>query len=71
MMSNDLKRSLRTLFSELVYGAPETGAYVLNRADPALLASVERLSAAAASVSRDGGASIAAHVDHLRYGLSL
>ena len=34
------------------------------------LASLDRLSAAAASAT-DGGASIAAHVDHLRYGLSL
>jgi hypothetical protein len=35
-----------------------------------LLASLDRLSAAAASATRDGP-SIAAHVDHLRYGLSL
>jgi hypothetical protein len=37
---------------------------VLNRGDAGLLASLEQLSAGAA-------ASIAAHVDHLRYGLSL
>lgn len=71
MTSNDLHRSLPSLFSELVYGAPETGAFALNRGDPGLLASLDRLSAADASTSREGGATIAAHVDHVRYGLSL
>jgi hypothetical protein len=71
MQSDDLSRSLPSLFSELVYGAPETGAFVLNRGDPGLLASLDGLSAAAASTSSSGGATIAAHVDHVRYGLSL
>lgn len=71
MTSEELSRSLSTLLGELVYGAPETGAFVLNRGDPGLLRALDRLSAAAASASRDGGASVAAHVDHLRYGLSL
>jgi hypothetical protein len=69
--SDDLKRSLPSLFSELVHGAPETGAFVLNGGDQGLLASLDRLSAAAASASHSGGATIAAHADHLRYGLSL
>jgi len=43
--------------------------YGLNRGDGGLLAS-PRLNAAAASASHDGP-SIAAHVDHRRYGLSL
>lgn len=64
-------RSLPSLFSELVHGAPETGAFVLNSGDPGLLDSLDRLSAADASASRSGGATIAAHVDHLGYGLSL
>lgn len=71
MNTRDLTASLTTLFSELVDGAPESGAYMLNRSDPGLLRSLDRLSAAAASATANGGSSIAAHVDHLRYGLSL
>jgi hypothetical protein len=44
----------------------------LNPGDEGLLRSLDKLSAAAASRQpSNGGASIAAHVDHLRYGLSL
>jgi hypothetical protein len=71
MRSGDLDRSLPSLFSELVYGAPQAGAFVLNRGDPGLLASLEKLSPEDASRASHGGACIAAHVDHLRYGLSL
>lgn len=71
MTSNDLNRSLPSLFSELVFGAPKGGAFVLNGGDPGLLAALDRLSADEASTSRDGGGSIAAHTDHVRYGLSL
>lgn len=60
------------LFRELVLGSTDPGArtYVLNQGDQGLLASLDRLTAAQASATR-GGASIAAHVDHLRYGFSL
>jgi hypothetical protein len=45
---------------------------MLNPGDDGLLKSLDRLSAdAASSISPAGGASIAAHVDHVRYGLSL
>ena len=71
MTSSDLNRSLPALFSELVYGASETEAFVLNRGDAGLLASLDALPAEAASRSSGGGASIAAHVEHLHYGLSL
>ena len=71
MDSTLLAGSLSALLSELVDGAPVTGAFVLNRGDPGLLRSLDRLSAEAASRVHEGGASIAAHVDHLRYGLSL
>jgi hypothetical protein len=66
-------QSLSVIFRELVQGSPDAGArtYVLNQGDQGLLASLDRLSAQAASAAHDGGASIAAHVDHLRYGLSL
>ena len=71
MTSDDLNRSLPTLFSELVYGAPETGAFVLNPGDVGLLTLLDGLSAASASTASHGGGTIAAHVDHLRYGFSL
>jgi hypothetical protein len=64
---------LPTLLRELVDGAPDPAArtYLLNRGDPGLLASLDRLSAAAASERHGGGASIAAHADHLRYSFFL
>jgi hypothetical protein len=71
MNTGDVARSLQTLFAELVYGARGPDAYMLNRDDAGLLRSLERLDAAAASQLNATGSSIAAHVDHLRYGLSL
>ncbi len=64
---------LATIFHELVHGSPDSSArtYVLNQGDRGLLASLDSISAAAASATPDGRASIAAHADHLRYGLSL
>ncbi len=63
---------LPTLFNELVHGSSDPGArtFILNQTDTGLLASLDHLSAAEASATQ-GGASTAAHVDHLRYGLSL
>lgn len=71
MRTDELTAALTTLFGELVDGAPSTGAYVLNRGDPGLLSSLDRISATEASARPDSGASVAAHVEHLRYGLSL
>lgn len=71
MNTKNLAGVLTTLFSELVDGAPADGAYILNPGDAGLLRSLDRLSAEAASVSRDGGATIASHAAHLRYGISL
>ena len=73
MQTNNIARSLTTLFSELVDGAkaPVGGNFVLNAGDPGMLASLDRLSAADASRSVHGGATIAAHAEHVRYGLSL
>jgi hypothetical protein len=62
---------LPDLFSELVDGAPLTEAYMTNPGDAGLLRSLDRLSATAASKVTANGSSIAAHVAHLRYGLSL
>jgi hypothetical protein len=44
---------------------------VLNAGDAGLLGSLDKLSAADASRSVENGATIAAHAQHLRYGLSL
>jgi hypothetical protein len=72
MTTPDLFRSLTILFSELVDGAANRGAsYVLNSGDVGLLRSLDVLSAADASRSVNDGATIAAHAEHLRYGLSL
>jgi len=71
-MSASLQTALETLFREFVDGPPGTEAYMLNAGDVGLLRSLDTLSAQAASATpSSGGASIAAHVDHLRYGLSL
>jgi hypothetical protein len=72
MRTTDVSTTLTTLFAELVDGAHSPGgAFMLNSGDAALLASLEKLSAGEASRSLDGGATIAAHAQHVRYGLSL
>jgi hypothetical protein len=73
MNTDNVAPLFHTLFRELFHGSPDRSArtYMLNQGDPGLLASLERLSAAAASAQHNGGASIAAHTDHLRYGLML
>jgi hypothetical protein len=72
MPSNDLSQALTRLFAELVDGANvRGGAYILNSGDIGLLQSLEKLSAGDASRSANDGATIAAHVQHVRYGLSL
>jgi hypothetical protein len=62
---------MATLFGELVHGAPTSGGYILNAGDAGMLRSLDKLSATAASIPTATGSSIAAHVDHVRYGLSL
>ena len=72
MRTADITPVLVRLFSELTYGlVPEGGPFVLNSGDIGLLRSLDKLSAADASRSVNGGATIAAHAQHLRYGLSL
>jgi hypothetical protein len=72
MNTTDLTTSLTTLFSELVDGANNPGgAFMLNSGDAGLLRSLDKLSAAQASDSVHGGATIAAHARHVQYGLSL
>jgi hypothetical protein len=63
---------LGRLFSELVDGTARPGeAFILNSGDIGLLRSLDRLTAGAASRSANDGATIAAHAQHVRYGLSL
>ena len=71
MTAEQVVASLSTLFVELVEGPPGKASYVLNQGDVGLLRSLDALSAEAASQSTADGATIAAHVDHVLYGLSL
>ena len=71
-MENILHESLTRLFGELVDGPAGDEAYMLNRGDGGLLRSLDAVSAVEASTPPpSGSAPIAAHVDHLRYGLEL
>ena len=71
MNTGEIVQTIGTLLAELVDGASKEGGYILNPGDEGLLRSLEKLSAADASARTPTGSSIAAHADHLRYGLSL
>jgi len=71
MNTRDLTGTLAALLAELIDGPPCGAAYMLNPGDPGLLRALDKITALEASTTVQGGASIAAHVDHLRYGLSL
>jgi len=72
MNTKEVSSTLRRLFSELVDGANSpAGAFMLNSGDVGLLRSLEKISATDASRAVNGGATIAAHAQHLQYGLSL
>lgn len=72
MPTPDLHLALRQLFSELADGPAESGeAFILNSGDIGLLRSLDKLSASDASQASEGGATIAAHTQHVRYGLLL
>ena len=66
-----LRPAVAGILREIAKGPSPDAAYLLNRADGGLLASLEALSAEAASAQPGGRSSVAAHADHLRYGLSL
>lgn len=71
IQTGEIAPSLVAVFSELVNGAPKGGAYVLNGGDIGILNALDHLTAESASKSAAGGATVAAHVAHLRYGISL
>jgi hypothetical protein len=72
MNTTDVNPALARLFAELIDGANSpSGAFILNTGDAGLLRSLDQLSADDASRSVNDGATIAAHAQHVRYGLSL
>lgn len=72
MRTTDIAAVLAGLMAELVTGADRSGGvFILNSGDAGLLMSLEKLSADDASRSVNDGATIAAHAQHLRYGISL
>jgi hypothetical protein len=69
--SGAARRALLRVLDEIVDGPAPGAAQLLNPGDRGLLQSLGTLSAEQASaLPLSGGASIAAHVEHLRYGLS-
>lgn len=72
MAESETLRALGDLLSDLINGTSSSGSWVLNREDPGFLKSMGLLTSGQASgVPVTGGSSIAAHVDHLRYGFQL
>ena len=73
MNTDDLfQQALSKLLTEILDGPPASESYVLNPGDPGLLAQLDTISAATASQRpMPGKTTIAAHVDHVHYGLSL
>ena len=71
MRTDQLTGILENLFGELMHGVSGKGGFMLNHRDRGLLRSLERVSASEASVPTRTGSSIAAHVAHVGYGLSL
>lgn len=66
------QRVLVKMLVEIFDGPPGQEAYVLNPGDPGLLRQLNSIDAAMASTRpMPGQTTIASHVDHLHYGLSL
>jgi hypothetical protein len=66
------QRALSKLLIEIFDGPPGDEAYLLNPGDPGLLRQLDSISALAASTRPlPGRATIAAHADHVLYGLTL
>jgi hypothetical protein len=69
---NVFHRAVSKLLTEIFDGPPGAEAYVLNPGDAGLLRQLDTISAAIASrTAIPGKPSIASHVDHLHFGLSL
>jgi hypothetical protein len=66
-----LRDALLGLLRELTEGPPGGFAFVVNPGDRGVLGSLAALSASEASARPNGRSSVAAHVQHLRYGFQL
>ena len=74
MTTNDatFQRALSKLLVEILDGPPGKEAYILNPGDPGFLRQLESIDAEAASARPMAGkTTIAAHVDHVCFGLTL
>jgi len=74
MTSTDsvFQRALSNMLTEIFDGPPGQEAYLLNPGDSGLLRQLDSIDAAAASKRpMPGKTTIAAHVDHLHFGLSI
>jgi hypothetical protein len=66
------QRAVSKLLTEVFDGPPGTEAYILNPGDSGLHRQLEKISAATASQQAIAGKpSIAAHVEHIHFGMSL
>jgi hypothetical protein len=66
------QRALSNMLTEIFDGPPGREAYLLNPGDPGLLRQLDAIDAAAASARpMPGKTTIAAHVDHVWFGLSI
>src|SRR5947209_16317052 len=74
MMTTDsvFQRALSNMLTEVFDGPPGQEAYLLNPGDPGLLRQLDAIDAGAASKRpMPGKTTIAAHVDHLHFGLAI
>src|SRR5262245_27270526 len=69
---NIFQRALSRELTEIFAGPPPEEAYLLNPGDPGLLRQLDSIEAQTASTRTvPGKTTIAAHVDHVHYGLTL
>jgi hypothetical protein len=71
LLNENVQQAIAELFHELTQGPAPDAAWVLNPGDGGFIASLEAVSSEEASGRPGGRSSIAAHVDHVRYGLHL
>jgi hypothetical protein len=70
-MDSFFQRALSNMLTEIFNGPPGQEAYVINPGDPGLLRQLDAIDAKTASASpAPGQKSIAAHVDHVQFGLA-
>ena len=70
--NSTFQHALQKLLIEIFNGPPGEEGYILNPGDPGLLRQLDTLDATAASTRpMPGATTIAAHADHVHYGLTL